>query len=90
MAPARALIMKLLTRQPHKRLGCLRRGALDIKKDAWFDPLSWADLYDKKIAAPWTPPIKDPLDAGNFDKYDEAEYVVEEYHDTGDPWYEDF
>ena len=33
-----------------------------------------------------TPPIKDPLDAGNFDKYDEAEYVVEEYHDTGDPW----
>jgi hypothetical protein len=30
---AKQLIAKLLTRTPHKRLGCLRRGALDIKRD---------------------------------------------------------
>ena len=74
MAPARALISKLLTRQPHKRLGCLRRGALDIKKHAWFDTIDWAALVAKKLEAPWKPPIKDPLDASNFDKYDEDEY----------------
>ena len=74
MAPARALISKLLTRQPHKRLGCLRRGALDIKKHAWFDTIDWAALVAKKLEAPWRPPIKDPLDASNFDKYDEDEY----------------
>lgn len=90
MLPARALIAKLLVRQPHKRFGCLRRGALDIKKAGWFEPLDWGALRAKKVEAPWKPPIKDPLDASNFDKYDEDEYVVEEYRDTGDNWDKDF
>ena len=33
---ARTLISKLLTRAPTKRLGCLLRGALDIKRDNWW------------------------------------------------------
>jgi serine/threonine protein kinase len=34
---ARSLITKLLTRAPTKRIGCLRRGAYDIKKEPFFE-----------------------------------------------------
>ena len=56
----------------------------------WFDEIDFGKLVDKKLPAPWVPPIKDPLDASNFDDYDEDEYVVEEYTATSDHWDEAF
>ena len=50
----------------------------------------WEALLSKTAAAPWIPPIKNPLDTSNFDPYDEHDDVVEKYVETADRWYEGF
>ena len=55
-----------------------------------FNAINWDELIAKQITAPWSPDITDPLDASNFDEYDEDDYVVEEYIDTGDGWDDEF
>ena len=55
-----------------------------------FSDVDFDKLISKQITAPWVPEIQDPLDASNFDEYDEDDYVVEEYVDTGDGWDDDF
>jgi hypothetical protein len=52
--------------------------------------IDWEALVSKRIAAPWIPPIKDPLDTSNFDPYDENDYQIERYVETQDKWYADF
>jgi serine/threonine protein kinase len=38
---ARSLILQLLNRNPHKRLGSGPRDALDIKEHAFFKDVDW-------------------------------------------------
>ena len=82
---AKDLTLKLLTRESHLRLGCLRGGAQDIKDHAWFQGLDFHDLFRKRIKAPWVPEIKGILDSSNFEPYDEDD-TVEPYKDTGSNW----
>ena len=87
---AKDLIGALLVRDAAQRLGCLRRGALDIKNHVWFQETRWDELLSKTARAPWVPPIKHALDTSNFDPYDESDDTIEPYVDTGDRWDEGF
>jgi protein kinase A len=49
------LLRGLLVVDPAQRLGSLDSGALEIKEEAWFDDLSWADLQEKRLVAPYIP-----------------------------------
>ena len=86
---AKELIKKLLQSQPMFRYGCLKGGADDIKQHEFFNEINWQDLLDKKIAAPWLPPIKNPLDTSMFDEYDEDD-GVDPFVDDGSGWFDEF
>jgi cGMP-dependent protein kinase len=55
---AKLVIRKLLHRQPNKRLGCLARGARDIKAEAYYSTLDWQKLLNKELRAPHVPAKK--------------------------------
>ncbi|KAF4756964.1 hypothetical protein FOZ63_008277, partial [Perkinsus olseni] len=55
-----------------KRYGNLRNGVDDIKGCDWFKGLSWYDLYDKNIPAPYKPKVKSDTDTSNFDEYPDS------------------
>merc|ERR1719336_2833590 len=62
------LIIKLLTRNPAKRLGSSKDDVEDIKKHAWFKTLDWDKLLKKEIAPPYQPTVKSETDTSNFSK----------------------
>ncbi|KAJ8405177.1 hypothetical protein AAFF_G00321680 [Aldrovandia affinis] len=63
---ARDLLRKLLVKDPRKRLGSGPRGAEDIKGHPFFKGLSWSDLAERKVDAPFKPELRNELDVGNF------------------------
>lgn len=67
------IIGGFLTRVPSQRLGSLVGGEDDIPKQQFFTNLDFNELRQKKIAAPYIPKIKDPLDASNFDDWKSVE-----------------
>uniref|UniRef100_A0A7S1V2J1 cGMP-dependent protein kinase n=1 Tax=Grammatophora oceanica TaxID=210454 RepID=A0A7S1V2J1_9STRA len=71
--PAQDLIQRLIVRRQANRFGCLARGDMDIRDHHWFNVIDVDKLLKKKIAAPWVPRIKDPLDASHFDSYRHVE-----------------
>jgi len=89
-----SLIKKLLNRKPFKRLGMEKAGATAIKRHPWFKGFDWDALYEKKLAAPMVPVIKDNCDMSNIDDYDNpspdagARFPppVEPYVDDGTNW----
>eukprot|EP01147_Barroeca_monosierra_P004330 gene4329-6634_t len=64
--PAQDLITGLLQRNPNRRLGHL--SVKEITMHPFFKGLNWDDLYHKRLPAPWTPKLRDPLDTSNFDE----------------------
>eukprot|EP00128_Syssomonas_multiformis_P018553 Colp12_sorted_trinity150504_noHs@33981 len=64
---ARDLLTQLLDRDPKKRLGSGKDGALDIKKHDWFKGINWDLLLQKKIKPTWRPKLDSKLDTSNFD-----------------------
>nr|QIA61837.1 RAC serine/threonine-protein kinase [Halichondria panicea] len=64
---AKSLLLGLLTKDPNKRLGAGEGDAAEVKKHAFFDPINFQDLYDKKIEAPFKPEITSETDVSNFD-----------------------
>jgi len=86
----RELIIALLEKDLKKRLGCLRGGAGDIKRHKFFKPgFDFDALYEKRMDAPWKPPIRDACDTSNFDPYEEDDYCPP-YRDDGSAWDADF
>jgi len=73
---AQQLIRSLLCKDPVVRLGGGVRGMSEVMAHPWFKIVNWDDLVNKKIQAPWIPPIKDPADASLFDDYDENFEIV--------------
>ena len=70
---SREFINSLLQRKPKKRLGY--NGVNEIKEHPWMKDIDWDLLYNKKIEAPFIPPI----DKENFDKkYCEGEDKIGE------------
>lgn len=57
-------ILKLLTKQPSKRLGA--QGAQEVKAHPFFEQIKWDDLVKKKCTPPFKPQIRNELDTTNF------------------------
>jgi serine/threonine protein kinase len=55
---AKSLVKHLLEGDLTKRYGNLRGGVSDIKNHRYFKSLSWTDLIDKKLKAPYIPKVK--------------------------------
>ncbi|GBG26750.1 Protein kinase, putative [Hondaea fermentalgiana] len=70
--PAEHLVRKLLTKSPSQRLGCLRDGALDVKRHPFFsvDTAAWNELRARSCVAPFVPTISSPTDTSAFDTFD--------------------
>jgi len=60
------LIMKLLEKDPKKRLGSEKGGFLKIKSHPFWHDIDWAKLAKKSIPAPFKPIINSDVDTSNF------------------------
>lgn len=63
---ARDLLMKLLEKDPAKRLGSSMRDAKDIKEHPWFDCINWEAINEKKLPPPYKPQLDVPTDTKHF------------------------
>mmetsp|Transcript_1014 Transcript_1014/g.3265 ORF Transcript_1014/g.3265 Transcript_1014/m.3265 type:complete len:865 (-) Transcript_1014:1193-3787(-) len=64
---AKDLIRRFLKVSPSARIGCLSRGAADIKKHQWFSSLDWDKVSKRQVLAPYVPKIKGDTDLSNFE-----------------------
>lgn len=69
------LLESLLRRDVHDRLGCVSRGADEVKEHAFFHGIDWHQVYLQKYPPPLIPPrgevnAADAFDIGNFDEED--------------------
>jgi serine/threonine protein kinase len=83
---AKGLVKKLLQADLGKRYGNLKSGADDIKQHKWFKDLDWNDLLEKKIPAPFKPPVKGESDTSNFDDYPDSEEQPPAVNASQDPF----
>ncbi len=71
----RNLLEGLLARDVDKRLGCLGRGAEEVREHPFFREIDWKQVYLLKYPPPLVPPrgevnAADAFDIGNFDEDD--------------------
>ena len=59
-------ILKLLVKDPRKRLGGGISDAEDVKTHRFFRTVNWDDLLQKNIPAPFVPKIRGDTDVSNF------------------------
>mmetsp|Transcript_11940 Transcript_11940/g.17800 ORF Transcript_11940/g.17800 Transcript_11940/m.17800 type:complete len:1058 (+) Transcript_11940:168-3341(+) len=69
----RHLLTGLLQRKPKDRLGVIRGGADSIKRHEWFKGFDWSMLDARKVKPPFLVPVKNRMDASNFDDYSDDE-----------------
>jgi ribosomal protein S6 kinase alpha-5 len=62
----RDFILKLLVRDPNRRLGGNNPDAYEIKQHPFFQEIDWDLLAKKQIPAPFKPHIAHDLDTSNF------------------------
>ncbi|KAA8894931.1 kinase-like domain-containing protein [Sphaerosporella brunnea] len=62
---AKSLLIRLLDRDPAKRLGA--NGAAEIKSHRFFETIDWRRLLQKKIQPTFRPNVLDAMDTKNFD-----------------------
>jgi len=63
---AKSICRGMLTREPQQRLGY--RGAQEIKAHAFYAPLNFDDVLNKRIEPPFKPTVTDEEDTRNVDK----------------------
>lgn len=63
---ARDIIVKLLKKNPKKRLGS-EADSLEVLSHPWFEDLDWCELLEKKIPAPYVPKTGGTDWISNFD-----------------------
>lgn len=88
----RSLLELLLHRDVDKRLGCMGRGALEVKEHPFFRDVDWKQVYLLKYPPPLVPPrgevnAADAFDIGNFDEDDTKGIKLSE---TDQEIYKDF
>eukprot|EP00356_Strombidium_inclinatum_P007028 CAMPEP_0170509674 /NCGR_PEP_ID=MMETSP0208-20121228/65342_1 /TAXON_ID=197538 /ORGANISM="Strombidium inclinatum, Strain S3" /LENGTH=89 /DNA_ID=CAMNT_0010793055 /DNA_START=1334 /DNA_END=1603 /DNA_ORIENTATION=- len=64
----------MIQRKAHNRLG--NNGAAEVKNHPWLRDFNWSDLSEKRIRAPFIPPLEDNFDQKN---------INEEWKDLEDP-----
>lgn len=68
---AKDIIKRLLVHDKTARLGCLSKGADDIKRHKFFRGVDWNALHSRRIQAPILPQVSSPLDTHYFEVYPE-------------------
>ncbi|GFG34302.1 hypothetical protein Cfor_07097 [Coptotermes formosanus] len=66
-ASARDILVKLLQKDRHKRLGSGYRGFDEVMHHDFFKPIAWEDLVAKRIPPPFSPNVKDVMDLQHID-----------------------
>lgn len=71
----RSLLEGLLQRDVNQRLGCMGRGAQEVKEEPFFRGLDWQMVFLQKYPPPLIPPrgevnAADAFDIGSFDEED--------------------
>ncbi|XP_052798602.1 beta-adrenergic receptor kinase 2-like isoform X2 [Mya arenaria] len=71
----KSLLEGLLKRDVEERLGCLGRGAQEVKEHPFFKTIDWNQVYLQKYPPPLIPPrgevnAADAFDIGSFDEED--------------------
>jgi hypothetical protein len=66
------LVKKLLQADLSRRLGCLRNGAEDIKRQKWFQGLDWDAVERVEVKSKLVPKVRGGGDTSNFDKYPDS------------------
>merc|ERR1719394_434795 len=64
---AKAFISKLLTPNLSRRLGNLKGGAMDVMMDPFFNGVSWRQVLEKQVRAPYIPHVENDHDTQHFD-----------------------
>ncbi|KAJ1555380.1 serine/threonine protein kinase psk1 [Cladochytrium tenue] len=64
---ARDILVKLLRKDPLKRLGSGPTRTAEIQAHAFYRKINWQDLLARRVVPPIVPTITDPLDTSNFD-----------------------
>ena len=76
------LIIKLLNKDPKKRLGSGKNGFNNLKNHEYFKNINWDDLENKKIKAPFVPNLDNSMDLKYFDKiFTEEVNITKENND---------
>lgn len=65
-AEARDFILRLLVKDPDKRLGGRQPDASQLKAHPFLSSLNWKSLAQRKVKAPFKPKIRHELDVSNF------------------------
>ena len=71
-AKPKDLIKRLLMPDRTKRIGCLKRGAADVKNHKWFAKLDWDKMMRCEDKGPYIPNINHAGDTSNFDPYPDS------------------
>lgn len=66
---AKDIIKRLLHADKTLRLGCLSKGADDIKRHKFFRGVDWNALHSRRIQAPIVPQVDSLRDTHNFESY---------------------
>lgn len=61
-------------------------GVNDLKDHRWFKDFRWNDLLDKKLKAPYVPPVRHSGDVSQFEDHPDSKIVVGEVRGTNDPF----
>ena len=75
--PAKSVIQGLLKRTIDKRLGCGDDGVAAIKHHAFFANVNWQKVAERKMKAPWVPPLSSERDVSMFDTQFTSEGVCD-------------
>lgn len=65
---AKETLQGLMRKDPHKRLGSGPGDGEELKASPFFRQQDWAAVYEKRIAPPFKPDVKDEADVKYFDK----------------------
>lgn len=69
MSPtARALIRRLLIKDPRRRLGAQRGAWIELRPHPFFNGLDWEHVKARKVTAPYAPPVSGETGVENFEE----------------------
>ena len=63
---SKMIIKQFLTVDINKRLGCSKRGVVDIVESPFFEGFDWKGLLYRTLEPPFIPVVNGPMDTSNF------------------------
>lgn len=63
---AQDLLIRLLEKEPNRRLGGSYRDSCDVKEHPWFSDINWEAMFNKSVSPPYIPNRSHSLDLRYF------------------------